>query len=375
MSQRYQGGFLTASYFPLKVPDAPTIGTLSTAGSVTFTAPSNVGGGAITGYTAIATDTSSGATFTTTGASSPIVISGLTISNTYTAKVFATNAFGAGPLSAASNSATIAPVTGQQEYIAAGTYSWVAPAGVTSVSVVCVGSGGGSSGSSISTQGRNGGGGGLRYGNAISVTPSNSYTVVVGARGTAGVINTGSGGTGGSSSFNSTSVVATGGGGGIFGGSGGAGGSGSLGVGVSGGGGDGGAGSAGSSGFGGGGGGAGGYSGNGGNGATLGVTAGSGAGGGGGGGTSNSSGNQYGVDGGGVGIYGQGSNGAGGVDGARYGGSGSTNIGDGSAYGGTNITGGNGAYYDNGYEGDVGAVRIIWPGTTRSFPSTNTGNL
>jgi hypothetical protein len=22
-----------------------------------------------------------------------------------------------------------------------------------------------------------------------------------------------------------------------------------------------------------------------------------------------------------------------------------------------------------------GAVRIIWPGTTRSFPSTNTGNL
>jgi hypothetical protein len=25
--------------------------------------------------------------------------------------------------------------------------------------------------------------------------------------------------------------------------------------------------------------------------------------------------------------------------------------------------------------GGVGAVRIIWPGTSRSFPSTNTGNL
>jgi hypothetical protein len=25
--------------------------------------------------------------------------------------------------------------------------------------------------------------------------------------------------------------------------------------------------------------------------------------------------------------------------------------------------------------GAVGAVRIIWPGTTRSFPSTNTGDL
>jgi hypothetical protein len=25
--------------------------------------------------------------------------------------------------------------------------------------------------------------------------------------------------------------------------------------------------------------------------------------------------------------------------------------------------------------GGGGAVRIIWPGTTRQFPSTNTGNL
>jgi hypothetical protein len=25
--------------------------------------------------------------------------------------------------------------------------------------------------------------------------------------------------------------------------------------------------------------------------------------------------------------------------------------------------------------GGSGAVRIIWPGTTRQFPSTNTGNL
>jgi hypothetical protein len=26
-------------------------------------------------------------------------------------------------------------------------------------------------------------------------------------------------------------------------------------------------------------------------------------------------------------------------------------------------------------QGGQGAVRIIWPGTSRSFPSTNTGNL
>ena len=35
-----------------------------------------------------------------------------------------------------------AAAPGQQAYTTAGTYSWVAPAGVTSVSVVCVGGGG-----------------------------------------------------------------------------------------------------------------------------------------------------------------------------------------------------------------------------------------
>jgi hypothetical protein len=196
MSMRYQAGFLTASYFPLQVPNAPTIGTLSTGGSVSFTAPSNVGGGAITGYTAVATDTSSGATVTTTGASSPIAISGLTDGNTYTAKVFATNAFGAGPLSAASNSATIVS-GGQQAYTTAGTYSWVAPSGVTSVSVVMVGGGGGAN----SDGGNGGGGGALGYKNNLTVTPGSSYSVVVGAGGIgtngAGTV----GGSGGTSSF------------------------------------------------------------------------------------------------------------------------------------------------------------------------------
>jgi hypothetical protein len=43
------------------------------------------------------------------------------------------------------------------------------------------------------------------------------------------------------------------------------------------------------------------------------------------------------------------------------------NYGGGGGYtGGTSFGGGNGA---------GGAVRIIWPGTTRSFPSTNTGDL
>ena len=53
-------------------------------------------------------------------------------------------------------------------YATAGTYSWVAPTGITSVSVVAVGGG-------------RRGGGGLGYKNNYAVTPGNSYTVVVGS--------------------------------------------------------------------------------------------------------------------------------------------------------------------------------------------------
>jgi hypothetical protein len=108
MSQRYLGGYITASYNPLLVPNAPTIGTATVATttsiSVPFTAPANVGGGVITGYRATARDSSSGALFSVSGASSPIVITGLTTGNTYTATVVAINAYGTGPASAASNS-------------------------------------------------------------------------------------------------------------------------------------------------------------------------------------------------------------------------------------------------------------------------------
>jgi hypothetical protein len=37
--------------------------------------------------------------------------------------------------------------------------------------------------------------------------------------------------------------------------------------------------------------------------------------------------------------------------------------------------GGNGNGTSLGGFGGGGAVRIIWPGTTRQFPSTNTGNI
>ena len=76
---------------------------------------------------------------------------------------------------------------GQSEYTTPGTYTWVCPAGVNDVHVVCIGGGGGGS---ASVSGSNdvslgaGGGGGLGYKNNISVTPGQSYTVVVGWGGT-----------------------------------------------------------------------------------------------------------------------------------------------------------------------------------------------
>ena len=111
MSMRYQAGIVLPGYNPLLVPNAPTIGTATAGGgsaSVTFTAPADVGGGAITGYSVVSTPGG----VIGTGASSPITVSGLTGGTAYTFKVFATNAYGPSPLSAASNSVTPTPAIG-----------------------------------------------------------------------------------------------------------------------------------------------------------------------------------------------------------------------------------------------------------------------
>ena len=86
---------------PRTVPGAPT-NLLATAGnaqaSVGFTAPASNGGSTITGYTV----TSSPGNFTATGASSPLVVTGLATNGSYTFTVVATNAAGNSVASAAS---------------------------------------------------------------------------------------------------------------------------------------------------------------------------------------------------------------------------------------------------------------------------------
>jgi hypothetical protein len=366
-----QAAYRKANLWPTILPGPPTIGT-ATAGSgqatVTFTAPTNVGSSAITGYTV----TSNPGNITASGASSPITVTGLTNGTAYTFTVAATNSAGTGPASAASNS-IIPVVQGQEAYTTAGTYTWTAPAGVSSVSVVCVGAGGRGGGGG-------GGGGGLGWKNNIAVTPGSSYTVVVGSPGTTTA-------NGGNSYFISTGTVAG------YGGS-----SGVSALGTSNtsggsytgdGGGNGGNGST-ATGWGGGGGGAGGYSGNGGNANTLFGSSGSGGGGGGGAGHSATDSNdnkRKGGGGGGVGILGEGSNGAGapsttyGGDGGFGGSSGANGSPSDATFGGGGGSFGGGGGGTNDSSGSYsfspgsGAVRIIWPGNTRQFPSTNTGNV
>ncbi len=257
-------------------------------------------------------------------------------------------------------------VVGQQAYTTAGTYTWVCPAGVTSVSVVCIGGGGGDNVNACA-------GGGLGYKNNFSVTPGNSYAVVVGRGGRYLAAAT-------DSSFNGSTCIGrapTGASGyqqnvaGTFVGDGGGNGGGcsappdSLG----------------------GSGGAGGYSGNGGNGGLYGSAGASGNGGGGGGGGGAFSGStSYGSGaGGGVGIYGEGSSGAGGAAATAntnpgYGGIGGSggavgDIGDTTFFNNGGAFGGAGHGNSTTKGGGGGAVRIIWPGTTRTFPSTNTGDM
>jgi len=265
------------------------------------------------------------------------------------------------------NDTSTAPPVGQAAYTTAGTFSWTAPAGVTSVSVVAVGPGGQGYGVTMPNEG--GGGGGLGWKNNIAVTPGNSYTVVVGAAGSGthsyfistATVRGGAGGDG---------TATTGGAGGTYTGTGG---------------GNGGAGGTSTGGSASGGGGAGGYAGAGGKGAGsndsspyAGVA---GSGGGGAGGALGSP-VPGGGGGGGVGILGQGSNGVANAAGYDNGSLTGYQGGGGSGGGGTSTTRSrNGGNYGGGSAGHAtsamnnygagGAVRIIW-GPGRAFPSTLT---
>ena len=117
------------------VPLPPTIGTATVSGltaSVPFTGPADFGDAAITSYTA----TSNPGGITASNASSPISVSGLSQSTTYTFTVTATNSYGTSNASSASNQITTATTPGAPTSVTVsdpGTdgyalVSWTAPA-------------------------------------------------------------------------------------------------------------------------------------------------------------------------------------------------------------------------------------------------------
>jgi len=268
---------------------------------------------------------------------------------------------------------------GQIVYETPGTYTWVCPTGVTSISLVLVGGGGGAE-----SWGGGGGGGALTYTNNLAVTAGNSYTVNVGAGGDSFA-------QGGNTWFNTTAYISANGG--------------KSGV-------------AGNGNTGGGGGGAGGYTGAGGAGAVASTSYAGGA-----GGTSTGTARTTGFAGGAGGggrssnaacpvpaiptiTFGSGAGGAGGY-GQCYGGGGVGLNGaisqSGTPYNVATVVGGDGGFSPNGGSagllvtggqdstgygggwpgggsaalgsGAGGAVRIMWPGSSRTFPATNTMDM
>jgi len=102
---------------PFQTPDAPTVDSVSAeigSASVSFTAPADTGGGAITSYVA-SVKQGDGTSVSNTGTSSPIDIS-ITAGGTAQFAVQAFNAYGAGQFSGYGNDASV--------FVGAELYAW-----------------------------------------------------------------------------------------------------------------------------------------------------------------------------------------------------------------------------------------------------------
>ena len=130
----------TAIVEPAQVPEAPTVtGSTPSAGavSVAFTANGD-GGSPITGFTAECVSTDGGVTGSTSGAASPLGVSGLSAGRSYHCRVLATNAQGDGPFSAFGPTVTVPAQVPEAPTVTGSTPS----AGAVSVAFTANGDGG-----------------------------------------------------------------------------------------------------------------------------------------------------------------------------------------------------------------------------------------
>jgi hypothetical protein len=167
------------------VPDAPvSVSAVADDARAFVSFTPAVTGGPATSYTV----TSSPGSLTASGSNSPITITGLTNSTSYTFVVRAANAVSTGNNS--SNSGSVTPILKQfildQTFNTTGTYT--VPAGVTSIAVYAIGGGanggdGGGSSSANGSSGGTGGAGGAGAGAIIDVTPGETISATVAAAG------------------------------------------------------------------------------------------------------------------------------------------------------------------------------------------------
>jgi hypothetical protein len=193
---------------PVNAPTSLTNVPSTTSVAISFTAPTNDGGSAITNYE-YSFDNSSWTAFSPVDTSSPVTVSGLTANTAYNVYLRAVNIIGSGPASSATSFTTnkVAPST--VEYL------------------VVAGGGGGGAGNTGITNGTGGAGSGGSKSTSYSVSTGTPITVTVGGGGGGG--NSVVGPLNGAAGQTSTFGVSVGGGsGGLSGGGGPAGGTGAT---------------------------------------------------------------------------------------------------------------------------------------------------
>jgi len=210
------GNVLTASFTPISVFNGSISGTTLTVASITS-------GTIAAGQTLTGTGVTAGTTIVSGSGLSWQVSASQTVSSTTITGSVLTWSSAVANASGRLISETLITNTSTTSFTTASTCN--------TIYFELLGGGGGGGGSSSDTRGLGGGGGGggaylTQY--AISVTPSTTYTISVGAGGTSGSTGSGTGGSGGNTSITigSTTYTAGGGSGGVGGVSGGTGGAG-----------------------------------------------------------------------------------------------------------------------------------------------------